>query len=209
MYAYAEVIVERPGVRALPLAALTHRGDQASYWKYEDGKAVQTEIETGISDGQWIEVTHRRVPASRTAPAGKRPWTSIDGSEQVILGDLSILTEGAPVQEGTAISKHQRADATIVGQFHVAVSGTIVELGQEARPIPSPAIHLFTQTTWPSSGKRNPHVDRDYTCTFSKRERIKGQLTPLHVIMMKARTQPRSIYLDFNVSNGNYAFGRF
>ncbi len=38
---------------------------------------------------------------------------------------------------------------------------------------------------------------RDYNCTFSKRERIKGQLTPLQVIMMKARTQPRSIYLKF------------
>ena len=38
---------------------------------------------------------------------------------------------------------------------------------------------------------------RDYTCTFSTRERIKGQLTPLHVLMMKARTQPRSIYLKF------------
>ena len=38
---------------------------------------------------------------------------------------------------------------------------------------------------------------RDYTCTFSKRERIKGQLTPLHVLTMKVRTQPRSIYLKF------------
>jgi hypothetical protein len=38
---------------------------------------------------------------------------------------------------------------------------------------------------------------RDYTCTFSKRERIKGQLTPLNVLMMKARTQPKSIYLKF------------
>ena len=36
---------------------------------------------------------------------------------------------------------------------------------------------------------------RDYTCTFSKRERIKGQLTPLYVLMMKVRTQPRSIYV--------------
>ncbi len=36
---------------------------------------------------------------------------------------------------------------------------------------------------------------RDYTCTFSKRERIKGQLTPLQVLTMKVRTQPRSIYL--------------
>ncbi len=38
---------------------------------------------------------------------------------------------------------------------------------------------------------------RDYTCTLSMRERIKGQLTPLHVLMMKVRTQPRSIYLKF------------
>ena len=102
MYAYAEVIVECPGVRALPLAALAYRGDQASYWRYDNGKAVRTEIETGVSDGEWIEVTHRRVPASGTGHAGKRSWTSIDGSEQVILGDLSILTEGAAVQTGQA-----------------------------------------------------------------------------------------------------------
>ncbi len=70
MYAYAEVTVERPGVRSLPLAALTYRGDQASYWRYADGKSVQTEVETGVSDGQWIEVTHRlRRPPGRNAPA--------------------------------------------------------------------------------------------------------------------------------------------
>ena len=38
---------------------------------------------------------------------------------------------------------------------------------------------------------------RDYTCTFSKRERIKGQRTPLQVLTMKVRTQPMSIYLKF------------
>jgi hypothetical protein len=37
----------------------------------------------------------------------------------------------------------------------------------------------------------------DYTCKFYKRERIKGRLTPLHVMEMKARTQPKSIYLKF------------
>ncbi len=45
------------------------------------------------------------VSGSRMGHAGKRPWTSIDGSEQMILGDLSTLTEGAPVRKGTAISK--------------------------------------------------------------------------------------------------------
>ncbi len=38
---------------------------------------------------------------------------------------------------------------------------------------------------------------RDYTCTFSKRERIKGVRTPLNVLKMKVRTQPKSIYLKF------------
>jgi Protein of unknown function (DUF1571) len=38
---------------------------------------------------------------------------------------------------------------------------------------------------------------RDYVCTFTKRERVNGRLTPLHVMTMKARTQPQSIYFKF------------
>ncbi len=37
----------------------------------------------------------------------------------------------------------------------------------------------------------------DYTCTFYKRERIGGRLTPPHVMTMKVRTKPHSIYLKF------------
>jgi hypothetical protein len=37
----------------------------------------------------------------------------------------------------------------------------------------------------------------DYTCTFYKRERIDGQMSDLHVMRMKVRTAPRSIYLKF------------
>jgi hypothetical protein len=37
----------------------------------------------------------------------------------------------------------------------------------------------------------------DYTCTFYKRERIDGQMTPLFVMAMKARTKPKSIYFKF------------
>ena len=105
MYAYGKVIIERPGVRALPLDALAYSGDQTFCWRYENGKAVRTEIQTGVSDGEWIEVTNRRAPGPREAPSSKVPWTPIDGSEQVILGDLSILAEGAPVTEAAAITK--------------------------------------------------------------------------------------------------------
>jgi Protein of unknown function (DUF1571) len=41
----------------------------------------------------------------------------------------------------------------------------------------------------------------DYTCTFMKRERIDGRLTPYHVMTMKARTNPTSIYFKFQKPN--------
>jgi Protein of unknown function (DUF1571) len=37
----------------------------------------------------------------------------------------------------------------------------------------------------------------DYTCTFFKRERISGRLIPAHIMAMKVRTKPQSIYLRF------------
>jgi hypothetical protein len=37
----------------------------------------------------------------------------------------------------------------------------------------------------------------DYTCTFYKRVRIDGELTPQFVMLMKARTTPKSIYFKF------------
>jgi len=41
----------------------------------------------------------------------------------------------------------------------------------------------------------------DYSCDFYKRERINGTLTPLHVMTMKERTQPKSIYFKFKQPN--------
>jgi len=37
----------------------------------------------------------------------------------------------------------------------------------------------------------------DYVCTFYKRERVDGNLTPLHIMSMKVRTKPQSIYFKF------------
>jgi hypothetical protein len=41
----------------------------------------------------------------------------------------------------------------------------------------------------------------DYTCTFLKRERLGGRLAPQHVMQMKVRTHPKSIYLKFQTPN--------
>jgi multidrug efflux pump subunit AcrA (membrane-fusion protein) len=95
MYAYANVIIQHPGVQALPEAALTHVGDKTYCWLYKGGRAQRSEVRTGISDGNWIEITSIENP---TASKLDHPWTPVRGEEKVILGDLSILADGGPVE---------------------------------------------------------------------------------------------------------------
>jgi hypothetical protein len=82
-------------VKALPRSALTYVGGKSFYWRCENGHALRTEVQTGVTDGEWIEVTNRRLP---TKSSGGEQWAPIDGSEQVLLGKLSTLTEKAPVR---------------------------------------------------------------------------------------------------------------
>lgn len=114
MYAYAKVIIERPGVRALPVSALTHSGDKTFCWMYKDGHAVRTEVQTGVGDGEWIEVSNCQNPQ---ASDRERSWAPITGSEKVILGDLSTLADGQPVE--VALS----SEGTKVAEDHAATGG--------------------------------------------------------------------------------------
>ncbi len=53
---------------------------------------------------------------------------------------------------------------------------------------------------------------QDYTCTFYKRERIGGRMSSQHIMAMKARTQPKSVYFKFVQPNAGreaiYVAGR-
>lgn len=98
IYAAVGLVTGRTGVRALPVTAIESVDDRTYFWICQNGHAVRTAVETGVSDGQWIEVIKHRVPASQTAAPGDEPWMPIDGSEPVILDDVSNLQDGAPVQ---------------------------------------------------------------------------------------------------------------
>jgi multidrug efflux pump subunit AcrA (membrane-fusion protein) len=108
MYAYGKVIIERPNVRALPTSALVSSGEKTFYWRYEDGHAVRTEVQTGVSDGKWTEVTSRQLEQPTVT---EDYWTPINGSEQVLVGDLSLLTEGCSVRLSNVDGKPQPSEA--------------------------------------------------------------------------------------------------
>ncbi len=96
MYAYGEVRVERPDVQALPKSALTYAGGKTFMWRYVNGRAVRTEIQTGTTDGEWVEVTNRAIKSNT---ARREQWVPIETSDAVLMGSkLSILTDGAPVR---------------------------------------------------------------------------------------------------------------
>lgn len=101
MYAYAKILIERPGVRALPKTALTVSGDKTFCMLHRDGKAVRTQVETGIGDGEWVEVNRHRDTEAKGAD-GSDGWVVFDGSEEVIVGDLSVLVDGSPVNVETS-----------------------------------------------------------------------------------------------------------
>jgi multidrug efflux pump subunit AcrA (membrane-fusion protein) len=121
MYSYAKVIIERPGVRAIPVSALAYSGDNTYYWSYDNGKAVRMEVQTGVSDGEWIEVTNRQVAM---ASNGNRLWEPFNGSEKVILGDLSILTDGGPVEITKATGEAKVAENVSPSHQNLAGSST-------------------------------------------------------------------------------------
>jgi RND family efflux transporter MFP subunit len=89
MYAYGRVLINRRNVRAMPMAAVVEIGNRNCCYLFENGKAVQTPVQTGINDGKWIEVAKKRVNGT---------WTAFTGSEDVILGDLSTLSDGQAVK---------------------------------------------------------------------------------------------------------------
>ena len=63
-------------------------GNQNVCYAYQDGKAVEFPLQTGINDGKWIEVTRKRVDDR---------WVPLTGSENIVQGDLQELSSGQAV----------------------------------------------------------------------------------------------------------------
>jgi multidrug efflux pump subunit AcrA (membrane-fusion protein) len=107
MYAYGSVFIERPNVRALPVSAVTQIGNQTYCYLAINGKAARTPVQTGVSDGTWVEVAGKLF---RSAGSSEGTWKPFDGSEAVIEGELSLLADGAPVEVAPTQHETKLAD---------------------------------------------------------------------------------------------------
>ena len=89
MYVYVTILIHRPDVYAVPAKSLIMSGNQTYCYLFKDGKAVKTPIDTAVSDDKMTEVTKIKV---------NNDWVKVNGNEQVIVGDVSGLTDGETVE---------------------------------------------------------------------------------------------------------------
>jgi len=136
----------------------------------EDKQASSEKVAADSSQGT---VRAGSSIANRTAPGGATSSSAV-AAQRVALTTGLTSTHSTLKPDLSALSKPATPSATI---------------GEE--PPAARALRLIT-----ACQSRFESVT-DYTCTFYKRERINGRLTPLYVMAMKARTKPRSIYFKF------------
>jgi len=89
MYVNSKVLVQRSNVYALPQQTVTVSGNQTYCYLLRGAKAVKTPVQSGVSDGAWIEVSKMKIGDT---------WKRVAGDEDVIVADLSELTDGQSVK---------------------------------------------------------------------------------------------------------------
>ncbi len=107
MYAYGSIELKRTQVRAIPSTAIIQIGNRMCCYLVSNRKARRTQIQTGISDGTWIEVC-KKESYPTNGDAGT--WEDFNGTEQVIVGDLSEISDGSQVAVNDA---HQTEQPTL------------------------------------------------------------------------------------------------
>ena len=89
MYVNTKVLIRRAHAPMLPQDALLVSGNQTYCFLLQNGKAVKTPVVRGLRDGTWVEVTKMKIDDL---------WVNVTGAEDVILADLSELTDGQAVK---------------------------------------------------------------------------------------------------------------
>ena len=119
MYAYGSIELKRMQVRAIPSTAIVQIGNRMCCYLVNNGKARRTQIQTGVSDGTWVEVC-KKESYPTNGDAGT--WEDFNGTERVIVGDLSEISDGSQVAVNDAHQTEQPTLTSVKPVQHVAAA---------------------------------------------------------------------------------------
>jgi HlyD family secretion protein len=101
MFTRAEITIEeRKGVPVIPVEALVERGDKTFVYVIKDGKALEKEITTGISDSIRIEVTSGLEAGDEYIMAGKQNLREGISVAVSVRNGKPVGSSGAPEESG-------------------------------------------------------------------------------------------------------------
>jgi RND family efflux transporter MFP subunit len=92
MYAFAIITMEHKDVWTLPVAAVAVADEQPFCVRVENGKAVRTPVQLGLSDGKRVEVRKKLV--GRMNGGQTSAWQDFNGTEAVVASNPGALTDG-------------------------------------------------------------------------------------------------------------------
>jgi RND family efflux transporter MFP subunit len=96
MYVDVTITPQRRGVWTLPETAVVVTDEGSYCYRLENGKAVRTPLQLGLTGGGLVEVLKKQV---KPAKAGtEEAWQDITGEEQIIKSGLAELKDGQAVQ---------------------------------------------------------------------------------------------------------------
>lgn len=120
-------------------------------------------------------------PAADTAAAAPAPSRAVSPEPGVTR--LATATESTSPLPRPALDRLEATPATPPAIVPEEVDPAVAAVNQAKQTI-SRARQRYAQI-------------QDYSCMFTKRERVEGTLTPLYIMAMKARARPTSIYFKF------------
>ena len=95
LYVDVTITVEHQDVWTLPASAVVTKEDESFCYRLENGKAVRTPLQLGLSAGGLVEVLKKQVKPAK--PGEEKVWEDFTGKEEVITSNPSTLTSGQAV----------------------------------------------------------------------------------------------------------------
>lgn len=170
--------------------------------------------------------TRSRTPTTAIAPRRLRVFRGLAAAVSTLL--IPLLSAAGSPDATTEAEASKPANGRVENQAEQATRDPAVDGGEEADRVALTTLDPASRTalkpdfgakasrTLTLSGSETPMARailtitdcqarfdkvQDYTCKFYKRERVNGVLSTHHVMDMKVRNEPHSVYLKFHQPN--------